>query len=161
MANVTFEKLSNGYRVRRIESNGKLVTLGIIKRYNIESHSYEPKVDLDGNVTGWYSDYHAKANYIRHFDQAIKEIKQPFMFKAAKGKEGMATSSELQIIKDQLMKLNSYSYRKKEILEFKRYIRETLIDLNSFVGGSEAGKYSPESVDQSLKTQATDPLIIK
>ncbi|MBQ1394215.1 MAG: hypothetical protein IIY81_11960, partial [Lachnospiraceae bacterium] len=87
MAKLVFEKQASGYKVRRaVKSDGKnrWEELGRIVRENNYSKDYKPDVDIDGNVSSYYSKLHAKTNYVRELEKAVRELQQPWKFVYAK-----------------------------------------------------------------------------
>ena len=69
MAKLVFEKQTSGYKVRRAvkseDGKNRWEELGRIVRENNYSKDYKPDVDIDGNVSSYYSKLHAKTNYVR------------------------------------------------------------------------------------------------
>lgn len=170
---VLFEKQASGYKVKRtVRKNDKCVVeiLGTITRSNAISRDYNNVVDLDGNISSWYRNFHAKANYFRYLEKAILELKRPYTFNIAKkfteedpdaSIRDILSPEEFSQLQEMLMKMNSLKERSREIREFQEYARAAITDLSSFVKGTGYGRYSPGSSEPSLKEQSTGRGIIK
>ena len=78
MAKLVFEKQTSGYKVRRAvkseDGKNRWEELGRIVRENNYSKDYKPDVDIDGNVSSYYSKLHAKTNYVRQLEKAVHEL---------------------------------------------------------------------------------------
>ena len=136
MAKLVFEKQTSGYKVRRAVKNedGKhrWEELGRIVRENNYSKDYKPDVDIDGNVSSYYSKLHSKTNYVRELEKAVRELQQPWKFVYAKNYAEMLQGEDYQQVMQKLIELNSYKARAKEIAEFSELARNLLTQLTSF-----------------------------
>lgn len=136
MAKLVFEKQTSGYKVRRAvkseDGKNRWEELGRIVRENNYSKDYKPDVDIDGNVSSYYSKLHAKTNYVRELEKAVRELQQPWKFVYAKNYAEMLQGEDYQQVMQKLIELNSYKARAKEIAEFSELARNLLSELNSF-----------------------------
>lgn len=136
MAKLVFEKQTSGYKVRKSakSEDGKLhwEELGRIVRENNYSKDYKPDVDIDGNVSSYYSKLHAKTNYVRDLEKAVHELQQPWKFVYAKNYAEMLQGEDYQQVMQKLIELNSYKARAKEIAEFSELAKNLLTQLTRF-----------------------------
>ena len=136
MAKLVFEKQTSGYKVRRAvkseDGKHRWEELGRIVRENNYSKDYKPDVDIDGNVSSYYSKLHAKTNYVRELEKAVRELQQPWKFVYAKNYAEMLQGEDYQQVMQKLIELNSYKARAKEIAEFSELARNLLTQLTSF-----------------------------
>ena len=136
MAKLVFEKQTSGYKVRRAVKNedGKhrWEELGRIVRENNYSKDYKPDVDIDGNVSSYYSKLHSKTNYVRELEKAVHELQQPWKFVYAKNYSERLQGEDYQQVMEKLIELNSYKSRANEIAEFSELAKKLLSELNSF-----------------------------
>ena len=117
MAKLVFEKQTSGYKVRRAvkseDGKNRWEELGRIVRENNYSKDYKPDVDIDGNVSSYYSKLHAKTNYVRELEKAVHELQQPWKFVYAKNYNELLQGEDYQQTMDKLRELNSFT--KKEL----------------------------------------------
>ena len=136
MAKLVFEKQTSGYKVRRAvkseDGKHRWEELGRIVRENNYSKDYKPDVDIDGNVSSYYSKLHAKTNYVRELEKAVHELQQPWKFVYAKNYNELLQGEDYQQIMNKLLELNSFKTRANEIAEFCELAKKLLSELNSF-----------------------------
>ena len=136
MAKLVFEKQTSGYKVRRAvkseDGKHRWEELGRIVRENNYSKDYKPDVDIDGNVSSYYSKLHAKTNYVRELEKAVHELQQPWKFVYAKNYNELLQGEDYQQVMDKLLELNSFKTRANEIAEFSELAKKLLSELNSF-----------------------------
>ena len=136
MAKLVFEKQTSGYKVRRAvkseDGKNRWEELGRIVRENNYSKDYKPDVDIDGNVSSYYSKLHSKTNYVRELEKAVHELQQPWKFVYAKNYNELLQGEDYQQVMQKLIELNSYKARAKEIAEFSELARNLLTQLTSF-----------------------------
>ena len=136
MAKLVFEKQTSGYKVRRAVKNedGKhrWEELGRIVRENNYSKDYKPDVDIDGNVSSYYSKLHSKTNYVRELEKAVHELQQPWKFVYAKNYNELLQGEDYQQVMKKLLELNNIKTRANEIAEFSELAKKLLSELNSF-----------------------------
>lgn len=136
MAKLVFEKQTSGYKVRRAvkseDGKNRWEELGRIVRENNYSKDYKPDVDIDGNVSSYYSKLHAKTNYVRDLEKAVHELQQPWKFVYAKNYNELLQGEDYQQIMNKLLELNSFKTRANEIAEFSEFAKKLLSELNSF-----------------------------
>ena len=136
MAKLVFEKQTSGYKVRRAvkSEDGKnhWEELGRIVSENNNSTDNKLDVDIDGNVSSYYSKLHAKTNYVRELEKAVHELQQPWKFVYAKNYNELLQGEDYQQVMDKLLELNSFKTRANEIAEFSELAKKLLSELNSF-----------------------------
>ena len=136
MAKLVFEKQTSGYKVRRAvkseDGKNRWEELGRIVRENNYSKDYKPDVDIDGNVSSYYSKLHAKTNYVRELEKAVRELQQPWKFVYAKNYAEMLQGEDYQQVMKKLLELNNIKTRANEIAEFSELAKKLLSELNSF-----------------------------